>query len=214
MLDELDFEPSVDATHIGVSVNAGVVTLTGFVSNYVEKFAAERAARRVKGVTAIAQEIEVRLPSDKKMADDEIAKRAVDMLKWRGGLPSDRIDIKVEKGIVTLNGEVDWQYQRADAEDAIQDLTGVVNVTNMIRVRSPVQVSQIREKIQQSLRRSAELDASHITIQVDGSKVILTGKVHAWYERDLAERAAWSAPGVTEVQDQIGVEPWLADRPV
>jgi osmotically-inducible protein OsmY len=209
VLDELDFEPSVDATHIGVSVNAGVVTLTGFISNYGGKLAAKRAARRVKGVTAIAQEIEVRLPSDRKMADDEIAKRAVDILKWRGELPSDRIDIKVEKGIVTLNGEVDWQYQRADAEAAIQSLTGVVNVTNMIRFRSPVQVPQIREKIQQSLRRSAELDASHITIQAEGSKVILGGKVHAWYERDLAERAAWSAPGVTEVQDRIEIEPWL-----
>jgi osmotically-inducible protein OsmY len=212
VLEELDYEPSVDANHIGVSADAGVVTLTGFASSYREKLAAERAVRRVRGVKAIAQEIEVRLPSDRKLADDRIAKRAIDVLKWRGAAATDRIVITVERGVVTLEGEVDWQFQKADVEAAIQGLIGVVNVSNLLRVRSPLQVSEIKQKIEQALRRSAELDASHITVQAEGSKIILGGKVHAWYERDLAEQAAWSAPGVTEVQDRIEIEPWLDDR--
>jgi osmotically-inducible protein OsmY len=208
VLDELDFEPSVNAAHIGVGVNAGVVTLTGFVSSYREKLAAERAARRVKGVKAIAEGIEVRLPSDKKTADDEIAGRAVDILKWRVGFPADRISIKVEKGIVTLTGDVDWQFQKTEAEAAVHHLSGVVGVVNLVWVRSTVHDSEVKEKIQKALQRSAELDASRITVQAEGGgKVVLGGKVHAWYERDLAEQAAWAAPGVTAVVDHILIEP-------
>ena len=207
VLDELDFEPSINATHIGVGANAGVITLTGFVSNYGEKLAAERAVRRVKGVKAIAEEIEIRLPSDKKSSDDEIAGRAVDILKWRVGHPADRISVKVEKGIVTLTGDVDWRFQRTEAEAAVHNLTGVAGVANLIRVYSPVQAPEVREKIQKALHRSADLDATRITVQIDGGKVVLGGHVHAWYERDIAERAAWSAPGVTEVQDHILIEP-------
>ena len=208
VLDELDFEPSVNAAHIGVGVNAGVVTLTGFVSSYREKLAAERAARRVKGVKAIAEGIEVRLPSDKKTADDEIAGRAVDILKWRVGFPADRISIKVEKGIVSLTGEVDWQFQKTEAEAAIHHLSGVVGVVNLVRVRATVDDSEVMEKIQKALQRSAELDASRITVHAEGGgKVVLGGKVHAWYERDLAEQAAWAAPGVTAVVDHILIEP-------
>ena len=208
VLDELDFEPSVNAAHIGVGVNAGVVTLTGFVSSYREKLAAERAARRVKGVKAIAEGIEVRLPSDKKTADDEIAGRAVDILKWRVGFPADRISIKVEKGIVSLTGDVDWQFQKTEAEAAVHHLSGVVGVVNLVRVRATVDDSEVMEKIQKALQRSAELDASRITVQAEGGgKVVLGGKVHAWYERDLAEQAAWAAPGVTAVVDHILIEP-------
>ena len=207
VLDELDFEPSINATHIGVGVNAGVVTLTGFVSSYAEKMAAERATRRVRDVKAIAEEIEVRLPSDRKSSDDEIARRAVDILKWRVGLPADRIAIKVEKGIVTLTGDVDWRFQKTEAEVAVHNLTGVAGVANRIRVYSPVQLPEVREKIEKALHRSAGLDASRITVQIDGSKVVLAGKVHARYERDIAEQAAWSAPGVTEVQDRIQIGP-------
>ena len=206
VLDELEFEPSVNAAHIGVAANRGVVTLTGFVTSYAEKAAAERAARRVKGVKAIAEEIEVRLPSDTKRADDEIAARAVDILKWHGGLPAERLTVKVEKGIVTLTGEVDWQYQKADAEHVVHKLSGVIDVVNQIRVAAPVYASDIKEKIQKALRRSAEVEASRITVETDGGKVILSGKVRAWYERDIAERAAWSAPGVTEVQDHLTIE--------
>ena len=207
VLDELDFEPTVNADHIGVGAHAGVITLTGFVASYGEKLAAERAARRVKGVKAIAEEIEIRMPSDRKVADDEIAGRAVDILKWRVGLPANRISVKVEKGIVTLTGDVDGRFQKSEAEAAVHNLSGVAGVANLIRVNSPVAVTEVKEKIQKALHRNAELDASRITVQTDGGKVVLGGKVRAWYERDIAERAAWSAPGVTEVQDHILIEP-------
>lgn len=207
VLDELDFEPSVNATNIGVGVHAGVVTLSGYVSSYAEKVAAERAARRVRGVRAIAEEIQVRLPSDKKVADDQIAKRAVDILRWRIGVPADRIDVKVERGIVTLSGEVEWRYQREEADEAIHHLGGVVQVINLIRVTSAAQAFEVKDKIEKALRRSAALDAAHITVETDGGKVVLHGKVHAWFERRLAEEAAWSAPGVTDVVDHIQVAP-------
>jgi osmotically-inducible protein OsmY len=206
VLDELEFEPSVNAAHIGVAANRGIVTLTGFVTTYAEKAAAERAAGRVKGVKAIAEEIEVRLPSDTKRADDEIAARAVDILKWQGGLPADRLRVKIEKGIVTLTGDVDWQYQKANAEDVVHKLSGVIDVVNQIRVTAPVRTSDIKEKIQKALQRSAAVEASRIIVQTEGGRVILSGKVRAWYERDVAERAAWSAPGVTEVQDHLTIE--------
>jgi len=207
VLDELEFEPSVNAAHIGVTANHGVVTLTGFVTSYAEKTAAERAARRVKGVKAIAEEIEVRLPSDTRRADDEIAARAVDILKWQVGLPADRIRVKVEKGVVTLSGEVDWQFQKTEADHVVHKLSGVVDVVNQIRITSPVHAFEVKEKIEKALQRSAELEALRITVETEGGRVILKGKVHAWYERDIAERAAWSAPGVTEVQDRITIEP-------
>jgi osmotically-inducible protein OsmY len=206
VLDELEFEPTVNAAHIGVAANRGVVTLTGFVTNYAEKAAAERAARRVKGVKAIAEEIEVRLPSDTKRSDDEIAARALDILKWQVGVPADRITIKVEKGIVTLTGEVEWQFQKTDAAHVVHKLSGVINVVNQIRVSTPVRASEVEEKIQKALERSADVEASRITVQTEGGRVILSGKVRAWYERDIAERAAWSAPGVTEVQDHLTID--------
>jgi osmotically-inducible protein OsmY len=206
VLDELEFEPSVNAAHIGVAANRGVVTLTGFVMNYAEKATVERAARRVKGVKAIAEEIEVRLPSDTKRSDDEIAARALDILKWQVGVPADRITVKVERGIVTLTGDVDWQYQKTDAEHGVHKLTGVINVVNQIRVASAVRASEVKEKIQKALERSADVEAARITVQTDGGRVVLSGKVRAWYERDIAERAAWSAPGVTEVQDHLTID--------
>ncbi len=206
VLDELEFEPSVNAAHIGVAADRGVVTLTGFVTNYAEKAAVERAARRVKGVKAIAEEIEVRLPSDTKRSDDEIAARALDILKWQVGVPADRIKIKVERGTVTLTGDVDWQFQKTDAEHVVHKLTGVANVVNQIRVASAVRASEVKEKIQKALERSADVEASRITVQTEGGRVVLSGKVRAWYERDIAERAAWSAPGVTEVQDHLTID--------
>jgi osmotically-inducible protein OsmY len=178
------------------------------VTSYAEKAAAERAARRVKGVKAIAEEIEVRLPSHAKRADNEIAGRAVDILKWQVGLPADRITVKVEKGIVTLTGEVDWQFQKTDADHVVHKLTGVIDVVNQIRVTTAVHAFEVKEKIEKALERSAELEASGITVQTDGGRVVLSGRVRAWYERDIAERAAWSAPGVTEVQDHLTIEYW------
>ena len=149
------------------------------MTSYAEKAEAERAARRVKGVKAIAEEIEVRLPSHTKRADDEIAARAVDILKWQVGFPADRINVKVEKGIVTLTGEVDWQFQKNDAEYAVHKLTGVTRVANQIRVFSPAHASEIKEKIQKALQRSAEVEASRITVQTEGGRVVLSGKVRA-----------------------------------
>ena len=207
VLDELEFEPSVNAAHIGVTANHGVVTLTGFVTSYAEKTMAERAVRRVKGVKAIAEEIEVRLPSDLKRADDEVAARAIDILKWQVGVPADRIKVTVEKNVVTLSGEVDWQFQKTEADHVVHKLSGVAGVLNQIRVASPVHAIEVKEKIEKALQRSAELEASRITVETEGGRVILKGKVHAWYERDIAERAAWSAPGVTEVVDRLTIGP-------
>jgi osmotically-inducible protein OsmY len=199
VLDELEYEPTVNAAHIGVTANCSVVALTGFVASYAEKAAAERAARRIKGVTAIAEEIEVRLPSHAKRADDEIAACAVEILQWQAGGPADRIGIKVEKGIVTLTGEVDWQFQKTEAAYIVQKLTGVVDVVNDIRVTPRIGASDVKQKIEKALQRSAEFDASRIAVETVGGRVVLTGEVRAWYEREIVERAAWSATGVTEV---------------
>lgn len=205
---ELNFEPSVDAAHIGVAAEKGVVTLTGHVSSYAEKVAAERAAQRVRGVRAIAQEIEVRYPEDKKTADDEIAQRALRVLAWHAAIPEDAVKVKVQDGWVTLTGTVDWQFQRAAAEAAIRKLTGVVGVTDQIGLRaaSVAHASEVERKIKDALERNAELEANAIHVSVrNGDTVTLDGKVNAWNERWLAERAAWSVPGVRMVEDRLTV---------
>jgi osmotically-inducible protein OsmY len=182
------------------------VTLTGFVTSYAAKFAAEAAARHVKGVKAIAEEIEVRLPSDKKQADDEIAERALRILHWDSDVPDDCIAVKVEQGMVTLSGMVDWQYQKSEAEYDIRKLSAVLGVINQLQVRLPAPTSEIKEKIEKALERSAQVEASRIIVEVDGGRVVLKGKVHDSYERGLIERVAWSVPGVTQVQDRLTVE--------
>jgi osmotically-inducible protein OsmY len=203
VIDALEFEPSVNAAHIGVSVERGVATLSGHVASFAEKFAAERTARQVKGVKAVAQELAVRLASDKKLSDDEIAERAVRILQWDVSVPQERIGVKVEHGIVTLSGEVDWQFQRAEAEFDVRKLSGVVSVINDIIVAAKVRPTDIHDKILAALERNAEVEASRIAVAVAGGKVTLTGKVYAWTEREAAERAAWSVPGVTQVDDRI-----------
>ncbi len=203
IIDELEFEPSIDAANIGVAVENGVVTLTGHVKSYAEKIAAERAVRRVKGVRAIAEEIEVRYPDQAKRSDDEIAQRALNILHWSVHVPEESIQVKVEKGWVTLTGTVPWQYQRQAAESAVRKLSGVAGVTNLIEIKPQVAPTDVRQKILDSLMRNAELEADNIRVTVDGDKVILEGKVKAWYERELAERAAWSAPGVKSVIDRL-----------
>ncbi|HKT20350.1 MAG TPA: BON domain-containing protein [Stellaceae bacterium] len=205
VIDELEFEPAVNAAHIGVSVRGGVVTLTGHVESFAEKFAAERAARRVKGVTGVAQEIEVRLAEDKKTADDEIAQRAVKLLEWDVAVPSDAIAVKVEHGIVTLAGTVDWGFQRAEAEYDVRKLGGVKGVVNLIAIRPKVRAEEVRSRLNAAFERNADLEAKHLTIDVIDGKVVLAGKVASWAEREAAERAAWSVPGVTAVDDRISI---------
>ena len=205
IIDELDFEPSIDAANIGVAVEKGVVTLTGHVASYVEKLAAERAVKRVKGVKAIAQEIEVRFSNQPKRSDDEIAQRALDILTWSVQVPADSIQVKVEKGWITLTGAVEWQYQKQAAESAVRHLSGIRGVTNVIEIKPHVAASDVHRKIMDSLKRNAEVEADSIRVVVDNGKVILEGKVKAWYERNLAERAAWSAPGVKAVEDRLSI---------
>jgi osmotically-inducible protein OsmY len=205
VMDELEWEPSIGAQHIGVAVEDGVVTLTGHVGNYIERLAAEKAVKRVKGVRAIAEEIEVRFPSDKKTSDDQIARRALDVIAWDSTIPKDKIQIKVQNGFVTLTGEVDWFYQRDDAEAAVRKLTGVKGLSNEIKVKPQVRGTDIKQRIETALKRNAEVEADAITVTVQDGRVILDGKVKAWYERELAERTAWSAPGVISVEDRISI---------
>jgi osmotically-inducible protein OsmY len=206
ILHELEFEPSVDAENIGVAVKDGVVTLTGYVGSYAEKAVAEHVVSRVMGVRAIAQEIEVRLPSNVKTADDQIARRALKIIAWDTTIPNDKVKVKVQNGWITLNGDVEWQYQKLGAEQAVRKLSGVVGVTNLIKVYPAAQASDVKHRIEEALKRSAEVDAGRIQVSVESGKVRLEGKVHAWHEKKMAQQAAWSARGVTEVDDRIMID--------
>lgn len=203
VMAELEWEPSVDHADIGVAVSDGVVTLSGHVSSYAEKMAAEAAVRRVSGVKAIAEEIQIRYPSDAKTADDEVAKRIVDIFAWDAMIPDGKIQVKVEHGWVTLHGTVDWFYQSDAARRAATKIQGVMGVNNRIEVRQKPVASDIRERIVAALKRQADLDADSVTVVTDGGKVRLGGHVKAFYERGIAERAAWAAPGVTQIEDNI-----------
>lgn len=206
IIDEFEFDPSFDGEHIGVAVDKNVVTLSGHVNSYAEKLAAIAAARRVDGVHAIAENIEVRYPYLSKTADDQIAQRASDLLKWDVLVPNDSVDVLVHKGFVTLSGTVDWQYQRSAAEDDMRKLSGVVSVTNIIKIKPHIDASDIRNKIEAALKRHAavEADAIRVTVQ-DGDKVLLEGRVDTWDERYKVETAAWSTPGVASVDDRLTI---------
>lgn len=200
---ELVWEPSVDHADIGVAVNDGVVTLSGYVTSYPQKVAAEKAARRVGGVRAIAEEIKVRFSSDPKTADHEIAKRILDVFSWDVLVPLEKIAVKVEHGWVTLSGVVRWSYQRDEARKAAGRIGGVLGITNLIEI-APVPVAgDIKQRIMDAFRRQADLDASSVTVATEGGTVCLGGVVNHWNERGIAERAAWSAPGVTAIRDNI-----------
>lgn len=205
VMDELQWEPRVDHANIGVAVKDGVVTLSGFVNNYAAKLAAENTARRVKGVRGLAEEIEVRFDSDPKTGDSEIAKRIADMFDWSVAIPRNAIDIKVEDGWVTLSGTVDFHYRRQTARDLASRIGGVKGVTNLIEVKMAPASFDVKDRIVAALKRSADLDASTINVVTEGNTVKLGGKVHAWYERQIAEQAAWAAPGVNKVVDNIVV---------
>ncbi len=203
--DELEWEPSIKAAQVGVAVRNGVVTLSGHVESYGEKCAAERAARRVKGVRAVAQEIEVHFPASKKTLDDEILTRALRMLEWDVLVPDERIKITIDHGVVTLAGEVEWRYQRDEAETDLRKLSGVRDVVNLITVKPRASAEDLQERIRRALERSAEVEAQHVHVSAKDGKIVLTGKVGAWIERETAERAAWAAPGVVEVENRIEI---------
>ncbi|AIC20110.1 MULTISPECIES: BON domain-containing protein [Pseudomonas] len=203
ILEELEFQPDIDAANIGVTVENGVVTLTGHVNSYAQKISAERAVKGIKGVRALAEEIQVRLEKGAGTADDTIANRALNILNWSSDVPEGDIKIMVQNGWITLEGEVDWQYQKETAERAVRKLSGVVGVDNQLTLRPRVDAGDIRQRIEDALKRNAEIDAKAIHIKVDGDVVKLEGKVHLWRERQIAERAAWSVPGVRKVDDHL-----------
>lgn len=203
VMDELEWEPAVNVEHIGVTVRDGVVTLAGHVESFAEKLAAEKAALRVRGVRALAQDIMVELPASKKTADDEIAARTLKMLEWDVVVPSERISVKVDHGIVTLGGEVDQLYQSDEAVQDVWRLSGVRDVVNMIKVRPRAQPTDVEDRIRRALERSADLEASHISASVKDGTVTLRGTVGAWIERETAERSARAAPGVVAVKNEI-----------
>ena len=203
--DELGWDPAVHATDIGVIVKDGIVTLTGHLSSYAEKYAAERATERVSGVQALVMEVDVRLPSSSKRDDADLANAARNALAWNVVVPDSHIQLKVEKGWVTLTGEVEWDYQRKAADRAVRDLLGVVGVSNLIKVKPHVSTSDVQKKIQEALARQAETEAQQLQVLVDGSRVTLRGKVHSWVERQAAQGAAWSAPGITNVVNEVKV---------
>jgi osmotically-inducible protein OsmY len=204
VLAELKWDARVQPNEIGVSVKDGVVILTGWVDSFLKKWDAEEAAHRVPGVKAVANDIEVRLPSERTDAD--IAAAAIRALEWDAGIPSDKIELTVSKGSVILKGEVEWQYQKEDAERVVRRLSGVKGVTNLIVVKPRTTASELKKKIEEALVRNAQIDASRITVEVQGTKAILKGTVRSWAEKEEAERVAWLAPGITSVENRITLE--------
>ena len=205
VMDELVWDPSIDHAHIGVTAKGGVVTLSGFVSNYAQKMTAEHAAERVQGVQGIAEELRVRFPSDPKTSDDEIARRVLDVFAWDVTIPKNKLTVKVEKGYVTLKGALDWNYQKEAARKAAGKIAGVMGVNNQIEIRNAVVAGDVRERIMAAVKRSATADASALTVTANGSTIKLSGNVHGRHEREVAERTAWAAPGVFFVEDNLVV---------
>jgi len=205
VLAELRWDSRVRPNEIGVAVKDGVVTLTGWVDAYMKKWAAEDAAHRVRGVKAVVNDVEVRLPGDSQRTDPDLAAAVIRALEQDAALRTEKIDVTVSKGWVTLRGEVEWQHQREDAEKVIRRITGVKGVTNLIAVKPRITASELKKKIEAALLRSAQMDAERITVEVQGTKVILKGRVRSWAEREEAERVAWAAPGVTQVENHIQI---------
>jgi osmotically-inducible protein OsmY len=207
VLEELKWDARVQPNEVGVTVRDAIVTLTGWVDNYGKKWTAERTAHRVNGVRAVANDIEVRLPSSAQRTDEDLAGAATRAIEWDAFVPLDKVDVTVSRGWITLKGQVEWEYQRRSAERATRRLSGVRGVTNLVGVRPKAAPSpqQVRRDIEDALVRNAETDAGQVSVEVDGDRVVLTGPVRSWTEKQEAERVAWSAPGVATVDNRIVV---------
>lgn len=205
VLDELKWDPSINSAHIGVTARDGVVTMSGHVDSYAERWAAEKAAGRVSGVRAVAEELEVHYPASMETGDDDIAKRAIQSISWDVMVPNDKVKINVAKGFITLTGELDYQYQKEAVESGIRRLSGVNGIFNEITIKPKVAPADLKAKIKAALVRNAQIDAEEIDVTTDGGNVTLRGGVDTYYERVVAERVAWSAPGVTRVDDLLTV---------
>lgn len=203
---ELEWDTSINSSNVGVAVNRGIVTLSGHLDTYAEKYAIERAVQRVEGVQAVAIELDVKLAPDHKRSDSEIAQAIETAFKWHVFVPGDRVRVKVERGWVTLSGEVDWEYQRSASEKTVRPVTGVVGVTNQITLKAQIPPVDIRNRITEALKRHAEREAKNVEVSVNGSVVTLRGKVDSWPDRMAAQGATWSAPGITQVVNELRVE--------
>jgi osmotically-inducible protein OsmY len=205
VIDQLDFDPSIDSAAIGVSVHAGVVTLSGHVPTYAQKYQAEKVVKAIKGVQGIAQEIEVNFDGADPVADDEIARRAIAAMAFNAMLPTEGLQVRISKGWVTLSGEVEWQYQRNAAEAEVRKLRGVTGITNNITLKAHAVTADVEQRIREALQRDAGLDADAIQVKVFGDQVTLDGKVDCWRDRELVERTVWAAPGVRRVEDHLRI---------
>lgn len=207
VLSQLQWEPFVKASEIGVSVKDGIVTLSGIVDSYLKKIAAENAVKKVNGVRAIAEDIQIGVSPGYKKTDTEIAASVLSALKWHSAVPDETIRAKVEDGVVTLEGEVEWEYQRSSARSAVSYLLGVRNVVNNITVKPKILASDIKNKISSAFHRTATIDAEKVSVEVIGNRVILRGKVRSYAEKEDTETAAWSAPGVATVENYLELVP-------
>ena len=209
VMTELKWQPFLTSASIGVSVKNGIVTLSGIVDHYSQKLAAERAAKKVSGVRAIAEDLQIGVSPYGQKSDAEIAASVVNALRWHSAVPTDKVTAKVENGIVTLEGEVDWEFQRNSAKNAVSDLTGVIDIINKVSVKPTISASDVSTKIKAALHRTATTDAERIKVETDGTTVTLKGIVRSFVEKEDAEAAAWCAPGVSKVINELYVEPQL-----